>query len=100
MGEQKHRTHTRLLAWSVGCYGEGRRWKKRSEMKKERKKTVLTKLSVFLIILRYSHKIIHVYICMLKREMATHCNILAWEIPWTEEPEGLQSMVLHESDTT
>ena len=24
--------------------------------------------------------------------MATHSNILAWRIPWTEEPEGLQSM--------
>ena len=24
--------------------------------------------------------------------MATHSNILAWEIPWTEEPGGLQSM--------
>ena len=23
--------------------------------------------------------------------MATHCDILAWEIPWTEEPGGLQS---------
>ena len=23
--------------------------------------------------------------------MATHCNILVWEIPWTEEPGGLQS---------
>ena len=28
----------------------------------------------------------------LKKEMATHSNILAWEIPWTEEPSGLQSM--------
>ena len=26
------------------------------------------------------------------KEMATHCSILAWEIPWTEEPGGLQSM--------
>ena len=26
--------------------------------------------------------------------MATHSDILAWEIPWTEEPEGLQSMGL------
>jgi len=26
--------------------------------------------------------------------MATHSNILAWRIPWTEEPEGLQSMEL------
>ena len=27
-----------------------------------------------------------------EEEMATHCSILAWEIPWTEEPGGLQSM--------
>ena len=26
----------------------------------------------------------------LEEEMATHSNILAWEIPWTEEPRGLQ----------
>ena len=26
--------------------------------------------------------------------IATHSNILAWEIPWTEEPGGLQSMRL------
>ena len=34
----------------------------------------------------------------LKEEMATHSNILTWEIPWTEEPGGLQSMELQESD--
>ena len=28
----------------------------------------------------------------LKNGMATHSNILAWEIPWTGEPGGLQSM--------
>ena len=28
----------------------------------------------------------------LERGMATHSNILAWEIPWTEEPSRLQSM--------
>ena len=27
----------------------------------------------------------------LEKEMATHCSILAWEIPWTEKPGGLQS---------
>ena len=27
----------------------------------------------------------------LEKEMATHPCILAWEIPWTEEPSGLQS---------
>ena len=26
------------------------------------------------------------------KEMATHSSILAWEIPWAEEPGGLQSM--------
>ena len=29
---------------------------------------------------------------LLKEGMATHSNILAWRIPWTEEPGGLQSM--------
>ena len=28
----------------------------------------------------------------LKEETATHSSILAWEIPWTEEPGGLQSL--------
>jgi len=28
----------------------------------------------------------------LEKEMAIHSSILAWEIPWTEEPGGLQSM--------
>ena len=28
----------------------------------------------------------------LEKEMAAHSSLLAWEIPWTEEPGGLQSM--------
>ena len=37
----------------------------------------------------------------LKKEMATHSHILAWEIPWTEKPGGLQSMgVTKESGIT
>ena len=28
----------------------------------------------------------------LEKEMATHSSILAWKIPWTEKPGGLQSM--------
>ena len=32
--------------------------------------------------------------------MATHSCILAWIIPWTEEPGGLQSLGYKESDTT
>ena len=30
----------------------------------------------------------------LEEEMATHSSILAWKIPWTEKPGGLQSMGL------
>ena len=36
----------------------------------------------------------------LGKEVATHCSSLAWEIPWTEEPGGIQSTELQESDTT
>ena len=35
----------------------------------------------------------------LEKEMATHSSILAWRIPWTEEPGRLHSMVL-QADTT
>ena len=35
----------------------------------------------------------------LEKEMATHSSILAWRIPQTEEPSGLQSMGSQESDT-
>ena len=36
----------------------------------------------------------------LEKEMAIHSNILAWKIPWTEEPGRLQSMGCKELDTT
>ena len=36
----------------------------------------------------------------LEKEMATHSSILAWEIPWIEEPGRLQSMGSKESDVT
>ena len=35
----------------------------------------------------------------LKKEMATHSSILAWEIPWTEEPRRPQSMESQKSGT-
>ena len=31
---------------------------------------------------------------LVEKEMATHSSILAWSIPWTEEPGGLKSMGL------
>ena len=36
----------------------------------------------------------------LEEEMATHSSILAWRIPWTEEPDRLQSMWSIDSDMT
>ena len=36
---------------------------------------------------------------LLEKEMATHSSILAWKIPWTEEPGGLQSMGLQRVST-
>ena len=36
----------------------------------------------------------------LEKEITTHSSSLAWEIPWTEELGGLQSMGWQESDTT
>ena len=35
----------------------------------------------------------------LEKEMTTHSSVLAWEIPWTEEPGGLQPMGLQKSRT-
>ena len=35
----------------------------------------------------------------LEKGMATHSSILAWEISWTEEPGGLQSMGLQKIQT-
>ena len=34
----------------------------------------------------------------LEKGMATHSGILAWRIPWAEEPGGIQSMGSQESD--
>ena len=36
----------------------------------------------------------------LEKEMVVYSSILAWRIPWTEEPGGLQSMGSQESDVT
>ena len=35
----------------------------------------------------------------MEKEMATHSSILAWEISWTEELDGLQSKGLQKSET-
>ena len=42
---------------------------------------------------------LHFHFYALEKEMATHSSILAWRIPGTGEPGGLQSMGLQELDT-
>ena len=42
----------------------------------------------------------HIYAIQLENEMETHSSILAWRIPWTKEPGGLQSMESKELDMT
>ena len=42
----------------------------------------------------------YITLTKMEKEMAIHSSILAWEIPWTEEPSGSQSMGSQESDTT
>ena len=44
--------------------------------------------------------ILPTFIEYLEEEMATYSSILAWKIPWTEEPSGLQFMESPELDTT
>ena len=41
-----------------------------------------------------------IYLAYLEKEMATHSSIIAWAIPWTEEPGRQQSMQLQELDMT
>ena len=36
---------------------------------------------------------------LLEKEMATHSSILAWRVPWMEDPGGLQSMGVSKSRT-
>ena len=36
----------------------------------------------------------------LEKEMATHSSMFVWKIPWTEKPDGLQSLGAQDLDTT
>ena len=54
--------------------------------------------SLFSVSVSLFHRCVHIlfvylliYLFILEKEMAAHSSILAWRIPWTEEPVGLQS---------
>ena len=48
----------------------------------------------------YVHTYTHTYLYILEKEMITHSSIRALEIPWPEEPSGLQSRGSQKLDTT
>ena len=56
---------------------------------------VIGKISIF-----HKIKFISDHSLILEKEMAIHSSILAWKIPWIEEPGGLQSLGSQESDMT
>ena len=86
-------------------------WLRTQTHKKHCHIQVLTffKLSFYYSFLVYFHHGIRTYINMvsilvsfrcvygpdLEKGMATHSSILAWRIPWTEQPDGLQSVGFH-----
>ena len=60
---------------------------------------------IYLYTYIYTHIHTHIYISLgredpLEEGMATHSSILAWRIPWAEEPGGLQSMGLQRVGNT
>ena len=61
---------------------------------KERKRAVGDSFASHLCTLRPSffHVLPSVKCGSMEKEMATRSNILVWEIPWTQEPGGLQSI--------
>ena len=62
--------HSSTLAWWAAVHGVVKSW---------------TQLSDFIFTFHFH---------ALEKEVATHSSTLAWKIPWTEEPGGLQSMGL------
>ena len=63
-------------------------------------KTIINSLILFLVFTKIQRGCISLVRASSEKGMATHSSILAWRIPWTEEPGGLQSMRSQESDTT
>ena len=55
-------------------------------------------MCIYIYIYTHTHWIMYIYVCVCvcvytsEKAMAPHSSTLAWKIPWTEEPGGLQSM--------
>ena len=84
--EKEMATHSSILAWKIpwtedpgGLYSP---WGRKESYTTER-------LTHATWLCRYYYQ---PHLLMLEEGTATHCRILAWRIPWTEEPGGLQSI--------
>ena len=93
-------THSNVLAWRIpGTREPGGL----PSMRSHRVEHDWGDLAAAAAIPTLTHHLLHVYIsgfwaftilCTLEKAMATYSITLAWKIPWTEEPGGLQSMGL------
>ena len=99
-------THSSILAWripgteepgglqSMGLQRVGHNWATKHTHNVTKYPKIMT-----LLVRNSRYLELRNYILLLEKEVATHSSILAWKIPWTEEPGGLQFMGLQESDT-
>ena len=84
-------------AWHAAVHGVA---KSQTQLSNWTRTTSSAQVFHFLLILTDTYlpfpfkKLIAILMSIMEKEMATLSTILAWEIPWTEEPAGLQSMGL------
>ena len=77
---------SKLQLIHISCYQ-----REHDFLKEEKKRNAFPNLCIkFKYVYIYKHR--YVYLYTLEKAMATHSSTLAWKIPWTEEPGGLQSM--------
>ena len=69
-----------------------------SDLERDQRKTDESHMPMFSYQLKNSSS--HKSAKATEKGMATHCSVLAWRIPRTEKPGGLESMASKESDTT
>ena len=93
-------THSSTLAWKIPWMEAPPRLRSMGSQRVRHDWATLVSVSVFLGVsaVKYPPAKQEMWVRSLgwgdplEKEMVTHSSILAWEIPWTEEPGGLQSM--------
>ena len=80
-------------AWHAAVNGVAKRWTWQSNWTK-------TKGQIFTVASPHPHPHLCISHLSLEKEMATHSSILAWKIPWTEEPGRSRSMGVTKNSQT